>query len=121
MKETIRTLLESKMRYFMRIAFGAWLYLLVTGILAAFLEKEGKNIHWISYLLIIPGFAIFFITILRMQLSGIKCPECGVNLFGLCWYPRSKFRIKFLFSFPAEFRYCPGCAKELDEGMSKKV
>ena len=68
----------------MKLGFSAWLFLGVSIILTAFFNKSGTG-QW-TFIISLPAFIIFFIIVLRMQFGGIKCPECGVNLFGLCWY-----------------------------------
>ena len=117
MKETIRIQLKRSLRPYLRVVFLSWLLIAAIIILSILFGKKAEWIHFF----IIPVFLVFFITLLRMQCGGIKCPVCGVNLYGLCFFPNPKFKFPYHFSFSNVYHYCPGCAKKLDEEILKKV
>ncbi len=104
MVHSIRMVLDSQKRRYMKIGFVFWLAIVISMPLSA----AG---YTAALLLTFAGFIGFFGIILRMQYGAFRCPKCGVNLFGLLYYPK----MTQVFAFPSEYRFCPGCGKNFDE------
>lgn len=91
----------------MKIAGFSWLTFVLT---FPVLASGYKQVLWLT----IPAFFGFFLSGLRLQLGGIKCPRCQVNLFGLIWYPTAMI----IFGIPKQYQYCPGCGVNFNESVT---
>ena len=106
MDQNIRSYLVAKHKSFVRIFFGGYALMIAVALIGARIGAV-----W----LLVPAVIAFMAIFLSFLWRGIPCPKCGVNLLCLIWYLPTRSLWSRFWSFPKEYRFCPGCGVSFDE------